>query len=482
MQRFKFVFCSLAGVALMGAATPVVALDSPALNLARQLNEAFIAVADKVSPAVVIVEVTEKPSDTDEDESSWWDLIPPEDRPHHRFHRHGSSHSRPMMGYGSGVIISPDGYILTNNHVVENTEKIEVRFKDGRVYDAEIKGTDPESDIAVIKIKATGLTPAKLGDSDGTRVGEFVLAIGAPFALSYSVTFGHVSAKGRFFPEMRGFSDQDFIQTDASINPGNSGGPLVNLYGEVIAINTMIEGENTGIGFAIPINLAKRVKDHLIAEGKFTRSWIGIGFDQLKDSPAYKQLAPDTESGILVTKIWADSPAAKSDLRTGDVVVSVQGKTIETSRELKDAIAPEKPGSVLTLKVVRARERLTIKVKTEALPSEEELAGTGHMPEGEAVEAQTFGLTIQVLTKDLADHYGVPAGGGVLVTEVESDSPANEEGIEPGDVITQVNRQRVGSLKQFRQALKAGDAKKGIMVDLISKGSNRLVILQDSGR
>ena len=153
----------------------------------------------------------------------------------------------------------------------------------------EVKGTDPESDIAVIKIKATGLTPAKLGDSDSTRVGEFVLAIGAPFALSYSVTFGHVSAKGRSFEgDTAGYADQDFIQTDASINPGNSGGPLVNLYGEVIAINTMIEGMNTGIGFAVPINLAKRVKDHLIAEGKFTRSWIGIRIEDLRDDPDYQ--------------------------------------------------------------------------------------------------------------------------------------------------------------------------------------------------
>jgi len=330
MHRLKTAFYGLSAAALMGGGTSVLALDSPALTLARQLNEAFIEAADRVSPAVVVIEVTEKVRDGGE-EVPWWDLLPPEDRRHHR-HRRGS---RPetVEGEGSGVVVSEDGYILTNDHVVENADKIVVRFKDGRSYDGEIKGTDPESDIAVVKIKARGLTPAKLGDSDSTRVGEFVLAIGAPFALSYSVTFGHVSAKGRSFD---GYADQDFIQTDASINPGNSGGPLVNLYGEVIAVNTMIEGINTGIGFAVPINLAKRVKDHLIAEGKFTRSWIGIYIEELREYPEFKNLdkplAPDTEDGVVVTALAANGPASKSDLRTGDVIVSVEGKTVKTAR------------------------------------------------------------------------------------------------------------------------------------------------------
>src|SRR5208282_4435837 len=192
MHRFIPAFYCLSAAALMAGGMSVMALDSPALTLARQLNEAFIEVADKVSPAVVVIEVTEKIRDG---EGSWWDLLPPEDRPRHHRHRHGS---RPetVVGEGSGVVVSEDGYILTNDHVVENADKIVVRFKDGRSYDGEIKGTDPESDIAVVKIKARGLTPARLGNSDSTRVGEFVLAIGAPFALSYSVTFGHVSAKG----------------------------------------------------------------------------------------------------------------------------------------------------------------------------------------------------------------------------------------------------------------------------------------------
>jgi serine protease Do len=484
MHRFIPAFYCLSAAALMAGGMSVMALDSPALTLARQLNEAFIEVADKVSPAVVVIEVTEKIRDG-EDQGSWWDLLPPEDRPRHRNRRHGS---RPptVVGEGSGVVVSEDGYILTNDHVVENADKIVVRFKDGRTYDGEIKGTDPQSDIAVVKIKARGLTPAKLGDSDSTRVGEFVLAIGAPYDLSYSVTFGHVSAKGRSFEgETRGYADQDFIQTDASINPGNSGGPLVNLYGEVIAINTMIEGMNTGIGFAVPINLAKRVKDHLIAEGKFTRSWIGIGIEELRDDRDYKNLekplAPDTDDGVVVREMMANGPASKSDLRPGDVIVSVEGKTVKTARELKDSISLQPPGHVLVLNVVRGKEHLSIKVRTEALPADAGLAEARHQPEAET-GSPAFGLTVQAATKELAEQYGIEPDSGVIVTAVERDSPADENGIQPGDVITAINRQPVTNPWQFRQALKAADARKGLMVNLKSNGSNRMVILKDSGR
>ncbi len=457
----------------MGGA-PVLALDSPALSLARQLNEAFIEVADKVSPAVVVIEVTEK-SSYNADEEFWWSLIAPEDRPYHHHRDQG-----PQQGEGSGVVITEDGYILTNNHVVENADKIQVRFKDGRSFPGEVTGNDPLSDVAVIKIKAKGLTPAKLGDSDSTRVGEFVLAIGAPFALSYSVTFGHVSAKGRSFA--RGFADQDFIQTDASINPGNSGGPLVNLYGEVIAINTMIEGINTGIGFAVPINLAKRVKDHLIAEGKFTRSWIGIGIEELNDFRAGKesdrQWAPDTANGIVVTAISSDGPASKSALRPGDVIVSIEGKAIKTEHELKDSIALQPAGHVLAMNVVRGKEHLSIKVTPEAMPADAGLAQARPQP----TRYLPFGMNVEALSQDLADQYGIKPGAGVIVTYVDGDSPAEEQGIQPGDVITAINNQPVTNRRQFRQALRAADAQKGVTVKLISSGSSRLVILKEIGR
>jgi serine protease Do len=467
--------------------------DLSPLDLARQLNEAFIEVADAVSPAVVVIEVTEKASDnTESDDGSFWDLLPPELR--RRFEDRGANphsrkrnHPRKVQGEGSGIVISPDGYILTNDHVVENADNIIVRFKDGKVYKAEVKGTDAESDIAVVKIKATGLTAAKLGDSDATRVGEFVLAIGAPFMLTYSVTVGHVSAKGRSFEaEMGGaYADQDFIQTDASINPGNSGGPLVNLYGEVIAVNAMIEGMNTGIGFAIPINLAKKVMNHLMNEGKYTRSWIGVGIGDLKNDRDYlgldRKIAPDVQEGVVVEEIMPDGPASKSELHPGDVITAVDGKNIQTSRQLKDEIAAKKPGLATVLAVVRGREHLSIKVTPEALPNGQELASKSHSGGGPAEDA-AFGLTVSALTKDVAEQYGITVTSGVIVTAVEQDSPADEQAIKAGDVITEVNRKHVSNPRQYREALKAADSKGGLMINLISDGGSRFVVLKDTDR
>jgi serine protease Do len=491
-MRF-FAVCSLIVAALLFSGPPAGAKDASPLDLARQLNEAFIEVADTASAAVVVIEVTEKAGDrSDGDDESFWDLLPPEIR--RRFGERGDAprsrkryHPRKVQGEGSGIVVSADGYILTNNHVVENADKITVRLKDGTVYEGEVKGTDPESDLAVVKIKASGLTAAKLGDSDATRVGEFVLAIGAPFTLSYSVTVGHVSAKGRSFEgEMGGaYADQDFIQTDASINPGNSGGPLVNLYGEVIAVNAMIEGMRTGIGFAIPINLAKRVMRHLIDEGKYTRAWIGIEIIPLKEDRDYlgldRKLAPDTQEGVVVDQIMPDGPAAKSDLRAGDVITAVDGKSVKSARQLKDEIAAKIPGHATVLDVVRGKEHLSVKVTPEALPAGQELAAKARSGNGEAEET-TLGLTVQALTKELAAQYGAEAASGVIVTAVEQDSPADEHGIKPGDVITEINRKRISNPRQFREALKLADSKSGIMFNLISNGASRFVVLKDTGR
>jgi len=297
------------------------------------------------------------------------------------------------------------------------------------------------------------------------------------------VTFGHVSAKGRSFEkDMGSYTDQDFIQTDASINPGNSGGPLVNLYGQVIAINTMIEGMNTGIGFAIPINLAKRVMTHLIDEGKYTRSWLGVWMNDLRDDPAYRGLdnkvAPDVLDGVVIKEIIPHSPAAKSDLRPGDVITGVDDKAIKTSRQLKDEITSKPPGQVTILNVVRAKEHLLIKVTVAAQPAEQVLASEAH-PTTDQAEAVSLGLTVESLTKRLANQYNIDDISGIVVTAVQPDSPAEESGIVPGDVITEINRKRVNTPRQFRDAIKVADAKGGIMVNLISGGASKFVVLKD---
>ncbi|HEY3854486.1 MAG TPA: trypsin-like peptidase domain-containing protein [Verrucomicrobiae bacterium] len=487
MKRFNFFTLSSIALATVLIGTQLCpARDASPIDLARQLNEAFIQVADQASSSVVVIKIVGKAASDEDSDSPLWDALPPEFRKYWDEHkgRRGNA-PRKFEGEGSGILVTADGYILTNNHVVENADKITVRFKDGTEYQGVVKGADPESDVAVVKISATGLKPAKLGNSDTTRVGEFVLAIGAPFALSYSVTFGHVSAKSRTFENSgySGYSDQDFIQTDASINPGNSGGPLVNLYGEVVAINTMIEGMNTGIGFAIPINLARRVMDHLINEGKYTRSYLGITIGDLRDDPDYlaleSKLAPDTKDGVEVRGILPRGPAAKSELRAGDVITSVDAKPIATSRELKQEISIKPPGHVIVLNVVRASEHLTIKVAVAALPDRDELAEDVTPAHPAQEEAVSFGLTIQPMSKSLATEYKIDEISGVVVTSVETDSVAEASDIKVGDVITEINRKRVANPRQFRDAMKSSSAKNGVMMNLVSHGVSRFVVLKN---
>ena len=279
MSRFRLGQATVLTVVIAGFSSwQVSAANERLTNLevARQLDQAFVEVAAKVSPAVVVINVVQRVKD-DEEDGSYESLPPGFWRYFHR--QFQNQQPEKALGEGSGVIIRDDGYILTNGHVVQDAESIEVRLQDGRTFKAKLRGVDPQSDVAVIKIEAKGLPVATFGDSTKARVGEFAIAIGAPFTFDYSVTFGHVSAKGRsnVVPGFEGAAmDQDFIQTDANINPGNSGGPLVNINGEVIGINTLIRGLHTGIGFAIPSNLAKEVADKLIANGKFTRAWLGV--------------------------------------------------------------------------------------------------------------------------------------------------------------------------------------------------------------
>ena len=385
----------LAPAALLAALLPLAAgaaTNSPALELARQLNDAFVEVAEKVSPSVVVIKLAHKPGsmDLDDADNPFWDLVPKEFRKQFEEEREKrkresqDEEEKPARApvwdsQGSGVIIRDDGYILTNFHVVEDAEKILVRLRDGRSFTGTVRGKDARSDIAVIKITATNLPVAKLGDSAAVRVGEFAIAIGAPFDLDYSVTFGHVSAKGRSrvvpsqgITSQGAMMDQDFIQTDASINPGNSGGPLVNRYGEVIGINTLIRGLHTGIGFAVPVNFAREVSDRLIRDGKFPRMWLGIGIRGLREDDDATEKISGVDDGVLVTDIRPNGPASKSDLKTSDVITAVDGKSVVTSTQLRNEIRGKKPGSAVTLDVVRQSKPMKIKVRPDEWPEEPE--------------------------------------------------------------------------------------------------------------
>jgi serine protease Do len=465
----KDIRISLAALTLAGLAVALppaaLAKDSEALKVARQLNEAFIELAETVSPSVVVITVTQKrDSEQLKQMHRLWRALPPE-----MFD--GEMPQR--QGEGSGVVVRADGYIVTNNHVVDGADKIRVRLKDGREFDAEIRGTYADADIAVIKLKEKvgDLHVAKFADSEKVRVGEFAIAIGAPFELDYSVTYGHVSAKGRGNIG-GGPADQDFIQTDASINPGNSGGPLVNLDGEVIGLISMIRGGGTGIGFAIPANSVHEISDRLISEGKFTRSWLGIAMGTPEESQQLRDTDQSTKGGVLVKSIRADGPASKSSLEAGDVITSVDGKSVASAGQLRGEIGRKMPGKDVVLEVLREKKTLRVKVKTEAMPEQMMNASTqrGILPEWSA-PGDSFGATIKPLTKDLAKEYELKSvTEGIVVTEVQENSEAAKLGLQPGDVITEVNGEAVASSKEFRKALKSGK-EKGARIKLLRDGA-----------
>jgi serine protease Do len=454
---------------------------SPALALAQQLNQAFIEIAERVSISVVVIEVTQK----SQGRHPLFDMLSPEDRRRlEDLFEQESQRRRPSTG--SGVVIRPDGYILTNSHVVEHAEEIKVRFRDGRVYNASVRGVDPLSDIAVLKIEADGLPAAKLGDSDKTRVGEFAIAIGAPLDLDYSVTFGHVSAKGRtglIGGELGTRMDQDFIQTDASINPGNSGGPLVNIYGEVIGINTLIRGLNTGIGFAVPVNLARNVSEQLIEAGRFSRAWIGIGVTPLRGHVQFQALKNlPVQEGLVVEGFPPGGPAAKSALKPFDIITRVDGTSVSNALELRNAVRAKPAGSTILLEVFRVfpqEQKLEIEITTgEMTDAGPRVAATG--PEPRREKARTaFGFTVENLTKDLAEQHNLSVESeGVIVTSVDSESVAERHGIKVGDLIVEVNNEAVKRPEDFHAALQ-GMESVPVLLGLIRNGARTYKILRD---
>ena len=506
-HSMKTAFCwvSLAAAAAITLApSSGVCRESPGvkfhanLDLARQLNEAFVQVAEEVSPVVVVITVTQKAMPTpklfQEQNDGQSDEQDPLDQFKKFFRQKPDENPEPTQGQGSGIIIRKDGYILTNRHVVEDAEKIEVRLKDGRTFKAQVRGVDAPSDVAVIKIDANDLREAKLADSSKTRIGEFAIAIGAPFALDYTVTFGHVSAKDRsgIIPldgQTLKLSDEEFIQTDASINPGNSGGPLVNIEGEVIGINTLIRGLHTGIGFAIPINLAREVADKLITDGKFTRAWLGINIRSLREWPDLRELMPGVKDGVAVYALVPNGPAARYDLRPEDVITSVDGKPVVTSQELKDAIRSKKVGQDVTLDVYRFTgkdrqgKQVFKEMKVKIKPGEYEeksFAANSDITAPEADPNGGLGLTIKALNRDTAEQFGVELTEGVIVTSVEKDGLAERNGIKKGDIITAIDHQPVASPKQFREAVRNIDVKHGVVVSLISGGAPRFEILKET--
>jgi serine protease Do len=435
--------CDRRAYATTGAAKPAVPPPPSPSQLAevRAMSRTFSGVAAQLSPAVVRIEtsktVTAPASRLLE---PFGDLF--QGSPFQRFFeqqppQRGPSERR-ESGMGSGVVIDARGYILTNNHVVDGAQRVRVTFVDGKTVEGKIVGSDPKSDIAVVKVDGVKVQPAKLGDSDKMQVGDWVIAIGNPFGLDHTVTVGVLSAKGR-----SGFAAghyEDFLQTDASINPGNSGGPLVNLDGEVIGINTMIAGLGTGIGFAVPSSMARPIVDELIASGKVTRAFIGIGLQDL--TPELKQSlgsgAP--AKGALVNQVQPGTPAARAGLEAGDLIVSIDGVASDGAKAVQHLVLGKRVGQTIAIGIWRNGKTQQLSAVTAELPASEPQASR------EAPAPHQVGLTLQSLTPSLAQQLGVDRNRrGAVVTAVRPGSPADEAGVREGDVVVAVDRQPVAS-------------------------------------
>ena len=468
------------------ACTPLSGQEQGNTAILRQMGKAFASVAEKASPGVVGIVTKRKvagslpragrtPFDEPSDPSGN-DLFD-------FFFRRSPGDQLPQREYvqraqGSGFIISKEGHILTNNHMVNGADEVMVELSQGRMVKARVIGTDPESDVAVIRIDANNLTPVALGNSDALEVGEWVLAIGNPMGLSHTVTAGIVSATGRNGLNISTY--ENFIQTDAAINMGNSGGPLVNLDGQAVGINTAIVGSgggNIGIGFAIPINMAKDVADQLIKTGSVERGYLGVYPQDLTPDLA-EALGLKEAKGVVITQITEDSPAAQAGMQRDDIVLEFGGSSIESASQFRDLVAVRKPGETVDMVVLRGGQRETIAVRMGKRPSTEELRGQREPQRRPQEQSQRLGLIVQDLTPELAERYGLQDQAGVVITRVAPGSEAAEKGLRPGYVIREVNRQPVHSVTEFKDVVAAASAK-GRALLLISDGqTSQYVVLK----
>ncbi|MBU2446159.1 MAG: Do family serine endopeptidase [Bacteroidetes bacterium] len=434
--------------AQIGANNPLVAVNADA----QKLSEAFIEVSKAVTPTVVSIEVSgEKKVDIPDDHRDFFKDFP--------FFR-DLPKSQPQRGSGSGVIISNDGYIMTNNHVVEGAKSISVTLTDKRKFNAELIGTDPLTDLAVVKIDAKDLTPAFLGNSDKIQVGQWVLAIGNPLGLNYTVTAGIISAMGRgglqLIQDSYGYGIEDFIQTDAAINPGNSGGALVDLNGAVIGINSAIAsrtGYYQGYGFAIPINIAKTVAKDLIEYGSVKRGYIGVQIRAVDDAVA-KSVGLDKTKGVIVESLIEDGAAKDAGIEVGDIIVSIDGREVYQPNDLQGYIASKHAGDKVQLKLWRDGKNLDKTISLRPRKEDKNIAATDKKKEDRKLDAsletktyKELGLTVKNLSSNDLKSYKVE--NGVLISGVDNYGAAFEAGLRSGLVVTEINKKKVDSVKEF---------------------------------
>ncbi|MGM0508629.1 MAG: DegQ family serine endoprotease [Fusobacteriota bacterium] len=424
-----------------------------------ETQEEFAKVAEKVKPAVVNIRTTKTIK------QQYYD--PFEEFFNNR--RTPKSYEREATSLGSGFLISEDGYLLTNDHVISGADKIEVKFSDGSEYDASVVGTDSDTDVAVLKIDSdkNDFKYLKFGDSDELKVGHWGIAFGNPYGLTSTVTVGIISAKGRSGMGIENY--ENFIQTDASINPGNSGGPLVNLNGEVVGMNTAIlskSGGNVGIGFAIPINMIKVIKDSLIKTGEVKRAWLGVSVQPLTRKMAEKFGLENRTTGVLVSKVLEDTPAEKYGLKKGDIILEIDGEKIDNFYKLSAVISTNLPGSKVNIKILRDGKEENVEVR---LGKKDDFASGNKI----------LGMELATLDETLNEKFGYRKDlEGVAITGIDNQSEVAQKGIQPGDIIFEVNNRRVRNIEEFREIYSSIDSGEDILLYIIGQNSSRYIILE----
>lgn len=462
--------CHLPGAKLNFVQTSAL---QPQISGVIDLENAFVKVAEVVKPAVVNISIVKKiktgVSPFFQFKNEFRD--PFFDDFFDNFFKGfgGEEREYTQQSLGSGVIVDAKGYILTNNHVVKGANEIQVTLLDGRKFKGKVVGSDPKTDLALIKVDVKDSLPtAKLGNSDEVKIGMWAIAIGNPFGLDHTLTVGVVSAKGRSI----GVAEyEDLIQTDASINPGNSGGPLVNIQGEIIGINVAIVAGGQGIGFAIPINMARKIIGDLMEYGKVLRAWLGVYIQEITPELAKNFEGAETKKGVLVSTVIQNSPAKKSGIKRGDIILSVDGQKVTSPQELQKEILKRKIGEEVKLEVLRKGEILAINVKLAQLKEEE-------LVESE-VTSSWRGITVQEITPELAKHFGLSAAEkGVLISDIDQNSVAAKAQLRPGDLIKEINHQPVENLSDFKNDVKRISAKDDAMLVIKRQQLTFFVVLQ----
>ena len=468
------------------AARPSIQLhvDQAPVNREAKTTTSFAPVVKRVSPAVVRVDITGKAKEVE-----MGDMSPFDNPMLRRFfgdqlpNRRGGPRMQQMpreRGLGSGVIVTQDGYILTNNHVVENADKVRITLDDGREFYAKVVGTDPKTDIAVVKVEATGLPYMQLADSDKIEVGDVTLAIGNPFGVGQTVTSGIVSATGRAAGIGGPDFYEDFIQTDAAINPGNSGGALIDAEGRLIGINTAIlsrTGGNNGIGFAVPVNLARNVMEQIITSGKVVRGFLGVNIQTMTPALAKQFDLKDTK-GALVSEVTPNSPAEKAGLKSGDVIMEFNGKPVKDSRHLRLAVGATSPGTKAPLKVLREGKSKELTVTLKELPGDQ-MAGNDNKSAADTDSLD--GVTVGDIDSNLRQQFNLPRDlHGAVVTDVEPDSASFAAGLRPGDVILEIDRKPVTNAEEAVKLSENIKDKSSILLRVWSKGGSRYLVVDES--